>query len=91
MDTYWNGTLGNSTVKNIVIGAINKIYEKGELPLSLRLGIVALMPEGDKYQRYILNWRPLTLLETLYKLILDTLGNRLKPVLDKIIGNDEMS
>ena len=78
-------------MKIIVIGSINKIHENVGLPLSLRLGIVALIPKSDKDQRYISNWRPLTLLETLYKLISATLANRLKPVLDKNIGNEQMA
>ena len=43
-------------LKNIVIGAINEIYENRELPLSLRLGIVALIPKSDKDQCFISNW-----------------------------------
>ena len=78
-------------LKNVVIGSINEIYENGELWLSLRLEIVALIPKSDKDQCYISNWRPLTLLETLYKLISMTLTNRLKPVLDKIIGHKQMA
>ena len=33
--------------------------------------------------------RPLTLLETFYKIISATLANRIKPVLDKIIGQHQ--
>ena len=54
--------------KRVVVGAINEIYESKELPLSQRLGIIALIPKGDKDPRFIKNWRPLTLLETFYKL-----------------------
>ena len=69
-----------------MVGAIRKIYANRELPLSQRLGIIALIPKSDKDQRFIKNWRPLTLLETFYKLISATLANRIKPVLDTIIG-----
>ena len=55
-------------LKTIVVNAINEIYINGELPITLRLGVIALIPKGDKDQRFITNWRPLTLLETLYKL-----------------------
>ena len=76
-------------LKSVVIGAINEIYQNRELPLSQRLGIIALIPKGDKDPRFIKNWRPLTLLETFYKLISATLANRLKPVLDNIIGRHQ--
>ena len=73
------------------MGAIKEIYSNRELPLSQRLGIIALIPKSDKDQRFITNWRPLTLLETFYKLISATLANRMKPVLDKIIGPQQMA
>ena len=71
--------------------AINEINENGELPIILRLGVIALIPKGEKDQKFITNWRPITLLETLYKLISATLANKLKPTLDKIIGKSQMA
>ena len=35
-------------LKRIVMGAIGEIYENRELPLSQRLGIIALIPKSDK-------------------------------------------
>ena len=78
-------------LKYIVVGAIREVYENKELPLSQRLGIIALIPKYDKDKQYIKNLRPLTLSETFYKLISATLANLLKPVLDKIIGNEQMA
>ena len=75
--------------KRVVVGAISEIYENRELPLSQRLGIIALIPKGDKDPRFIKNWRPLTLLETFYKLISATLANRIKPVLNTIVGRHQ--
>ena len=75
--------------KKIVVGAIREVYENKELPLSQRLGIIALIPKADKDKRYIKNWRPLTLLETFYKIISATLANRIKPVLDSIVGKHQ--
>ena len=66
--------------KQIVVGAIREVYGNRELLLSQRLGIIALIPKADKDKRYILNWQPLTLLETFYKIISATLSNRIKPV-----------
>ena len=76
-------------LKYIVVGAIREVYKNRELPLSQRLGIIALIPKADKDRRYIKNWRPLTLLETFYKLISATLANRLKPVLNTIVGKHQ--
>ena len=63
--------------KQIVVGAIREVYENRELPVSQRLGIIALIPKADKDKRYIKNWRPLTLLETFYKIISATLAKRI--------------
>ena len=52
-------------LKQIVLGAIHEVFENKELPITVRQGIIALIPKGDKDQKFISNWRPLTLLETL--------------------------
>ena len=76
-------------LKVFVLGAIFEIFENKELPLTVRLGIIALIPKGDKDRRLISNWRPLTLLVTLYKLISSTLASRLKPTLDRLLGHEQ--
>ena len=40
-------------------------------------------------RKYLTNWRPLTLLETFYKLLSAILAKRLKPVLDKLLGHKQ--
>ena len=40
-------------LKKIIVNAIGEIYENRELPLSQRLGIIALIPKSDKDQRFI--------------------------------------
>ena len=72
-----------------MLGAIHKIFKNKELPLSVRLGIIALIPKGDKDPRFISNWRPLTLLDTLYKLLSSTLATRLKSALDTLLGHKQ--
>ena len=72
-----------------MLGAIHEIFENKELPITVRLGIIALIPKGDKDKKFISNWRPLTLLETLYKILSSTLAARLKPVLDNLLGHEQ--
>merc|ERR1712163_86787 len=45
-------------LKNIVVGAIKEIYANGELPVSQRLGIIALIPKSDKDPRFIKKLAP---------------------------------
>ena len=54
-----------------------------------KLGIITIIPKGDKDPRMLSNWRPLTLLNMFYKLISSVLGERLTPVLERIIGSEQ--
>ena len=54
-----------------------------------KLGIVTIIRKGEKYPRMLSNWRLLILLNTFYKLISSVLAERLKPVLEMIIGNEQ--
>ena len=58
-----------SELTHIVHKTMNSIYHDNELPDSLRFGIVHIIPKGQKDQRHLSNWRPLTLLNTLYKFL----------------------
>ena len=64
-------------IKYIVLGTIHELFVNRELPITVRLGIIALIPKGDKDKKFISNWRLLTLLETLYKISSSTLASRL--------------
>ena len=54
-------------LKFFVTKAINYSYEIGMLSVTQRLGIITLIPKGDKNKTFLKNWRPLTLLNSLYK------------------------
>ena len=76
-------------LKVFVTKAINYSYEMGSLSASQRLGIITLIPKGDKDKTYLKNWRPITLLNTLYKLISGCIAERMKPHMNKIIHSDQ--
>ena len=42
-------------LKTIVLGAVHEIFENKELPLTVRLGIIALIPKGAKDKQIISN------------------------------------
>ena len=48
-------------LKLIITKAINYSYEYGMLSVTQRLGIITLIPKGDKDKNYLKNLRPLTL------------------------------
>ena len=53
------------------------------------MGILSIIPKGDKDKRFLSNWRPLCLLNSLYKIISGAISERIKPTLDTIIHGDQ--
>ena len=87
----WGPLEGNfwCDIKTFIINAVNYAFEHQRLPISQRLGIVSIIPKGDKDKRFLTNWRPLTLLNTLYKIISGCIAERIKPILNDIIHPDQ--
>ncbi len=76
-------------IKDVLYNALKHAYEKGELHISARRGVITLIPKKDKDINYIKNWRPLTLLNCDYKIIAKLLALRLKNILMKLIHSDQ--
>ena len=72
-----------------MLRAINCIFSKNELPVSQRLGIITCIPKGDKPIQFFKNWRPITLLNVLYKIISGCLARRIKSTLDILISDTQ--
>ena len=73
-----------------LIGFIMKYIQFSEqigiLSDNQRIGVITLLPKGKKDKKSLKNWRPITLLSTLYKVISGVIGNRFKKFLPEIIG-----
>lgn len=80
---FWND------LKIYITSAINHIFVHGQLPVSQRLGIISCLPKGDKPRQFLKNWRPITLLNVLYKLISGCISYRIKSTLDLLISNTQ--
>ena len=52
-------------------------------------GIITCIPKGDKPRQYMKNWRPISLLNTTYKLASSCIAERIKLVLPQIINSDQ--
>ena len=76
-------------LKQFIIRAVDFSFENNRLSVSQRLGIISIIPKGDKDKRYLKNWRPLCLLNSLYKLISGAISERIKPSLDTLIHGDQ--
>ncbi len=76
-------------VKCLVTDSILYGLDKGILSIDQRRGVLALIPKKGKDVTLLKNWRPLTLLNTHYKILAKILAIRLQKVLYKLISPDQ--
>lgn len=76
-------------VSTFLISALNKSYQKGNLAITQRRGIISLIPKKDKALNELKNWRPITLLNCDYKIASKAIASRLKSVLPDLIDHDQ--
>ena len=53
----------------LVFDSFNKAYEHGELSPTQKQGIINLIPKKDKDLTHLKSWRPLSILNTDYKIL----------------------
>jgi len=74
---------------HLVVRSLNCGFSKGSLSITQCQGIITCLPKGDKPRHFLKNWRPITLLNTSYKIAAGSIANRFKTVLNKIIDFDQ--
>ena len=80
--TFWEN------VKQMLLESINSAYHIGELSTTQKIGILSLIfKKSDK--TLLENWRPISLLNTDYKILAHTLANRLKKVIPQLVHTDQ--
>ena len=72
-----------------VLRSLNEGFTKGEMSCTQREGVVICIPKTETDRDRLKNWRPITLLNTVYKLGSSSIANRLKTILPKIINEDQ--
>ena len=70
--------------------SVNYSYKTGQLSLVQTQGIITLIPKENKSRQNLTNYRPICLLNTVYKIAFVSIVNRLKAVLDKLINKDSL-
>ena len=78
-----------SDIGYLLIRSIRAAFITGELSITQKRGVITCIPKGDKPREFLKNWRPISLLTTDYKIITSVMANRMKTVLDEIIGPDQ--
>ena len=72
-----------------LVRSLNSGYAKERLSCSQKQGIITLIPKGKKAKEYIQNWRPISLLNTTFKILSRVMANRMRFVIDKLIGHEQ--
>ena len=80
---FWND------ICNYVLKSIQTALTKQVLSCEQKRGVIQLIPKKDKYLTLTKNWRPISLLNTDYKIIAHILVNRLQLALPEIISKDQ--
>ena len=76
-------------IKNLFYDMMLHAFDLSLLPLSLREGVLNLIPKANKDSRMVKNLRPITLLNTDYKIIEKAIANKMIPALTHIIHQDQ--
>ena len=76
-------------LKTFMIRSLNFAYFTGEMSKSQKMGIITLIPKGNKPRNLLKNWRPISLLNVLYKIASGCIANRLKQILPHLIHENQ--
>jgi len=73
----------------LILRCINECYRDGEFSFVQRQGVITCIPKPEKDRKYIKDWRPITLLNVVYKMASACIANRVKSVLSELIGEKQ--
>ena len=68
---------------------VQEAYENQLFCESSRRGVINVIPKGNKDTRFLKNLRPITLLNSDYKIVEKVIANRMIPALDCVISPDQ--
>ena len=76
-------------ISEIFVAAIHECFQREALYEEAKIGILNLIPKPGKDSRILKNLRPITLLNTDYKVIEKCIARRMDQVMDDIIHTDQ--
>lgn len=71
------------------VNAMNYAYEIGKMPVVQRQGLITLIPKPDRDLSTMKGYRPISLLNTWYKILSGVIAERIKKFLPKLIHPDQ--
>ena len=76
-------------IGSFVTRAINYSYEQKMFSEQNKLGIITCIPKAGKPKQFLKNWRPISLLNVVYKLASGCIAERIKGFLNEIMHCDQ--
>ena len=80
---FWN------KIKYLLLKLLKTYRQKGKINESQLNGTITCIPKGGKLRNNLKNWRPITLLNSIYKFYSSLLAERIKKILPKLIHPDQ--
>ena len=77
-------------LKDILFQSFCYSFHNGSLTNDQRRGVLNLIPKANKDLRFLRNWRPVSILNTDYKILTKALAIRLQEVLPNLIHTDQV-
>lgn len=77
------------SLKHYFFKMVVESLETQSLPPSLQDGIIILIPKPQKPRNEIRSYRPITLLNSSYKIISSAIANRMKKIMPEVIGREQ--
>ena len=76
-------------MKKLMCSVYNHSFQVKSLPHSIWRSVISLLPKKGKELLFLKNWRPISLLNTDYKIVAKLLSLRIKKVLPHLISDDQ--
>ena len=71
------------------MNSLNYGYRTGSLSVTHKQGVITYIPKPNKSRISLKKWRPISLLNVIYKLASAVISNRIKKALDIIINENQ--
>ena len=78
-----------SRIKHLFYNMLQMNKNKGELTTTQKEGLISLIQKKDKDVAFLKNWRPISLLNTDYKIIAKIISNKIKFYISDLINSDQ--
>ena len=76
-------------IRVLIFRIVNWMFKNKTMPEQLPEGLIVFLPKKGKDKKIIKNLRPLTLLNTIYKIASSVMAERIKTVLPSLISKDQ--